>query len=84
MSSRAGCLYGGIQFSSSKAFANPATAQAPSKDVPPPTADVVKVQPESTPAQAASTEATKPSAAETSATAKASAGISFYSPALKA
>ncbi|KAI0373276.1 hypothetical protein BV20DRAFT_1119323 [Pilatotrama ljubarskyi] len=77
MSSRAGGLYGGIQFSSTKAFASsqgptaPIPAPAADKSASPPTESSAAAQP-----AAATTSSTTGAAAEPSAPAKATAGWS--------
>ena len=79
MSSRAGGLYGGIQFSSTKAF-NTASVQPDSSTAVAPVAEVAK--PDQPVTTAAVSAAASTSEATSSASTKATAGISSYVKAL--
>ena len=86
MTSRAGGLYGGIQFSSTNAFLSPTGPQETSTTAEIPavsTSDAVREK--SIPAQTVTAASTSTNAtADSGASVKASAGISSYSTALKA
>ncbi|KAJ3546756.1 hypothetical protein NM688_g5477 [Phlebia brevispora] len=85
MSSRAGGLYGGIQFSSSKAFITPSVPQVPTPAASTTAAtEDANEQPQATPAQPIETAANVSTTADSGASVKASAGISSYSTAFRA